>query len=160
MTDIKRYDVDSDPQDGPVSLYSVEDENGEFVKYDDHAAISAELQEQVRALAAENANLKVACGGDGIYIDCPGCTHSQYTEAPETPATDAVLREIRAQAVDESDDKNRMDWLCSHVVEVRQPLLHGSHAMFYAKCDSDDCEEYHSMLREQVDAAIRAGEQS
>lgn len=54
-------------------------------------------------------------------------------------------------------DTKRMDWLCAHVVEVRQPLFYGSHAMFYGQCDSDDCEEYHSKLREQVDAAIEAG---
>lgn len=53
-------------------------------------------------------------------------------------------------------DTKRMDWLCAHVVEVRQPLFYGSHAMFYGQCDSDDCEEYHSKLREQVDAAIEA----
>lgn len=53
-------------------------------------------------------------------------------------------------------DKLRMDWLCAHVVEVRQPLMYGSHAMFYGQCDSDDCEEYHTTLREQIDAAIEA----
>lgn len=62
------------------------------------------LHEQVRALAAENENLKVACGGDGNYIDCPGCSHSQYIESPDTPATDAAIREIRAQAVERVAD--------------------------------------------------------
>lgn len=56
----------------------------------------------------------------------------------------------------EHPDKLRMDWLCAHVVEVRQPLMYGSHAMFYGQCDSDDCEEYHSTLREQVDAMLSA----
>jgi hypothetical protein len=53
-------------------------------------------------------------------------------------------------------DAKRMDWLCAHVVQVRQPLFYGSHEMFYGQCDSDDCEEYHSTLREQVDTAIEA----
>ncbi|UJD88828.1 hypothetical protein FS594_08500 [Rahnella aquatilis] len=53
-------------------------------------------------------------------------------------------------------DTKRMDWLCAHVVQVREPLPYGSHAMFYGQCDSDDCEEYHSKLREQVDSAIEA----
>ncbi|WP_198448000.1 hypothetical protein [Citrobacter koseri] len=52
------------------------------------------------ALAAENAALKEACGGDGSYRDCPACTHSEYIEAPETPATSAFLAEVRAQGVE------------------------------------------------------------
>lgn len=52
------------------------------------------------ALAAENAGLKEACGGDGSYRDCPACAHSEYIEAPETPATDAFLAEMRAQGVE------------------------------------------------------------
>ncbi|HFS8944640.1 TPA: hypothetical protein ACH1ZY_000298 [Enterobacter roggenkampii] len=52
------------------------------------------------ALAAENAALKEACGGDGSYRDCPACTHSEYIEAPETPSTDAFLAEVRAQGVE------------------------------------------------------------
>lgn len=56
----------------------------------------------------------------------------------------------------EHPDTKRMDWLCSHVVEVREPLFYGSHSMFWSQCDSDDCEEHHTRLREQVDAAIEA----
>ncbi|EOH3175359.1 TPA: hypothetical protein QHA92_003870 [Enterobacter kobei] len=52
------------------------------------------------ALAAENAGLKEACGGDGSYRDCPACAHSEYIEAPDTPATDAFLAEMRAQGVE------------------------------------------------------------
>jgi len=55
-----------------------------------------ELEAKCAALAAENAGLKVACGGDGSYIDCPACAHSEYIEAPETPSTDAFLAEVRA----------------------------------------------------------------
>ncbi|HHO0374381.1 TPA: hypothetical protein ACRR6V_002401 [Enterobacter hormaechei] len=57
----------------------------------------AELEVICAALAAENAGLKDACGGDGSYRDCPACAHSEYIEAPETPATDAFLAEVRAQ---------------------------------------------------------------
>lgn len=58
------------------------------------------LQMQVEKLAAENAGLKEACGGDGSYRDCPACAHSEYIEAPDTPATDAFLAEVRAQGVE------------------------------------------------------------
>lgn len=53
-------------------------------------------------------------------------------------------------------DTRRMDWLVSQNVAVRTPMPYGSHARFVAQCDSDDCEEYHTTLREQVDAAIEA----
>ncbi|MBE0395419.1 ead/Ea22-like family protein [Citrobacter amalonaticus] len=57
-----------------------------------------ELEAKCLALAAENAGLKEACGGDGSYRDCPACAHSEYIEAPDTQATDAFLAEVRAQA--------------------------------------------------------------
>ncbi|HGH4650547.1 hypothetical protein [Enterobacter cloacae] len=59
-----------------------------------------ELEARCAALAAENAGLKEACGGDGSYRDCPACAHSEYIEAPETPATNAFLAEVRAQGVE------------------------------------------------------------
>ncbi|MEP8883474.1 hypothetical protein ABKV35_00070 [Enterobacter kobei] len=71
-------------------------DDGEYVKHEDYAALEATCA----ALAAENAGLKVACGGDGSYRDCPACTHSEYIEAPDTPATDAFLAEVRAQGVE------------------------------------------------------------
>ncbi|MEH3356433.1 HNH endonuclease [Enterobacter kobei] len=52
------------------------------------------------ALAAENAWLKEACGGDGSYRDCPACAHSEYIEAPDTPATDASLAEVKREATE------------------------------------------------------------
>lgn len=48
MTEIKRY-VDQ----YPVS-YMAESDSGDWVDYEDHAAIVAALQEQVRALAVSN----------------------------------------------------------------------------------------------------------
>jgi hypothetical protein len=59
-----------------------------------------ESESRFAALAAENAGLKEACGGDGSYRDCPACAHSEYIEAPETPYTDAFLAEVRASGID------------------------------------------------------------
>lgn len=56
----------------------------------------------------------------------------------------------------EQDDTRRMNWLVSQHVEVRMPMVYGSHARFVAQCDSDDCEEYHTTLREQIDKACAA----
>ena len=58
MTEIKRYvPANDDRGEGTVVR---NDQSGTVVFYDDHAAIVAALQEQVRALAAENAALKNA----------------------------------------------------------------------------------------------------
>lgn len=69
------------------------------------AALVSDLASQLEvqlvrsnALAAENAELREACGGDGNYRDCPACAHSEYIEAPETPSTEAFLAEVRASA--------------------------------------------------------------
>ncbi len=59
-----------------------------------------DLQDWVKQLAAENVALRVACGGDGSYRNCPACTFSEYIEAPETPATDRILAEYEARGVD------------------------------------------------------------
>lgn len=63
MTEIKRYNACSTKA---ITLFN-ETEHGRWVKHDDHAAIVAgkdaqvaALQEQVRALAAENSELKIA----------------------------------------------------------------------------------------------------
>ena len=54
-------------------------------------------------------------------------------------------------------DTKRMDWLCAHAVEVRDPQMYGSHAMFHAQQDSEEWDlPHHTTLREQVDAAIKA----
>ncbi|MEF5003169.1 hypothetical protein U9Y81_20915 [Escherichia coli] len=70
----------------------------ESIKQADSAVKLA--HEKFSALAAENAGLKEACGGDGSYRDCPACANSEYIEAPETPVTDAFLAEVRAQGVE------------------------------------------------------------
>lgn len=59
-------------------------------------------------------------------------------------------------ATETQDDTRRMNWLASHVVEVREPLPYGSHAIFFAQCDADDDEPYHTRLREQIDEAMLA----
>ena len=58
------------------------------------------------------------------------------------------------------DDVKRMDWLCSMTVEVREPMIYGSHHMFYSQCDSDDDEPHHTRLRAQIDSAMLKGGKS
>ncbi len=75
-----------------------------FVKHEDHAAIVAELQEQVRALAAENAALARYFSATTRAIENWNSwadTEDKLDSSPEIPATDAAIREIRAQAVEQ-----------------------------------------------------------
>lgn len=84
MKEIKRYLVSG-------SEFEVtQHPDGDYVEFEDHAAIVAALQEQVRALTAENSNLR-----DWLVSD----TMCEVDESA-FPATDAALREIRAQAVE------------------------------------------------------------
>lgn len=120
---------------------------GDWVLYDDHAAIVAEkdsriseletmfqrkvvqdgnkitaLQEQVRALAAENEVLRNVFGPGEAVLNflTIALRHTTYDEIdlsdvslafkmslPETPETDVVIREIRAQAVGDAGDRIR-----------------------------------------------------
>ncbi len=116
--------------------------DGEYVSYDDYAALQQKLetvkslagiagdlttmateavsdvisernalQQQVNALAAENANIKSAFKavhssteeaeiyGDGKYIVEPSEYEALADAVEETPATDAAIREIGAKAV-------------------------------------------------------------
>lgn len=62
-----------------------------------------------------------------------------------------------AQPVMVPDDTRRMDWLVSKTVNVREPLVYGSHDLFWSQTISDDWEEEHkTTLREQIDAAMAA----
>lgn len=79
------------------------------------------------------------------------------TASPETILAIAeAFRALEQRAEEAETDKRRMDWLCAHCVEVRKPLMYGSHAMFHAQQDSEEWDlPHHTTLREQVDAAMR-----
>ncbi|WP_316543693.1 hypothetical protein [Klebsiella grimontii] len=55
------------------------------------------------------------------------------------------------------DDTLRMNWLVSKTVNVREPVVYGSHSLFWSQTISDDWSEVHATtLREQIDAAMLA----
>lgn len=55
------------------------------------------------------------------------------------------------------DDVRRMDWLVSKTVDVRQPMVYGSHSLFWSQAITDEEDDYHATkLREQIDAAMAA----
>lgn len=97
MTEIKRYDCDACYDRG---MY--EHSDGVFVAYEDHAAIVAALQEQVRALAAESAALARYFSASSVAVNHWNSwadTEDKLAFAPATPATDAALLDVREQAV-------------------------------------------------------------
>ncbi|HFT8655625.1 TPA: hypothetical protein ACGSTA_001185 [Enterobacter cloacae] len=55
------------------------------------------------------------------------------------------------------DDARRMDWLVSKTVDVREPMVYGSHSLFWSQTITDEDDDYHATkLREQIDAAMAA----
>jgi hypothetical protein len=52
-------------------------------------------------------------------------------------------------------DKDRMDFLVKHCVEVRIPLQYGSKELFHAQEISEDWEDYKNDLREQIDRHLQ-----
>jgi hypothetical protein len=107
MTKIQRYEMNHKGLPEP-------DDNGVWVFREDHAAIVAALQEQVQQLAAENciqdfiisAVRDLARESDGVsgwHLNGDIATWDQVLPElyhSETPATDAVIREISAKAVE------------------------------------------------------------
>lgn len=56
-----------------------------------------------------------------------------------------------------TDDVRRMDWLVSKTVDVREPMVYGSHSLFWSQAITDEEDDYHATkLREQIDAAMAA----
>lgn len=92
MSEVKRY-MHSDQRG------SVEVVRGKYVLYEDYT----ELKAQRDALAAENASL-----AEFIKKDCcvyrSGMVVNAEAYLPDTPATDAYLNSVRAEAVQELAD--------------------------------------------------------
>lgn len=76
-----------------------------------------------------------------MHQSLPNGWHDLYTKVP-APVT---------------DDTRRMDWLVSKTVNVREPMVYGSHSLFWSQTTSDDWAEVHkTSLREQIDAAMQS----
>ena len=59
------------------------------------------------------------------------------------------------------DDVRRMDWLVSKTIDVREPMVYGSHSIFWSQTITDEDDDYHATkLREQIDAAMAAEHRS
>lgn len=84
------------------------------------------LLQQVRALASENDSLSKFCKNAAFYADYEselGMERGGFTDGLndiKTSATDAVIREIRAQVLEEMADDCEADWLDTYIDELRQ----------------------------------------
>ncbi len=56
---VKRYDVDSDEQDGPCSLWEKEDAQGPYVRFEDYQELEAENARLRQQRDAANALIAV-----------------------------------------------------------------------------------------------------
>lgn len=109
MTEIKRYEMNHKGLPEP-------DDKGVWVFHEDHVAIVAELQEQVRALAAErDGSLKAIAD---IYMAViggrPGWSNWQAYLDDIVEEVSTTLREIRAQAIEEFASKQKLTADSSH----------------------------------------------
>lgn len=89
----------------------------------------------------------------GVSIPRIGFECATRGAQKEFAALEARVKELDGLV---PDDTKRMDWLCAHCVEVRDPQMYGSHAMFHAQQDSEEWDlPFHTTLREQIDEAMR-----
>lgn len=69
----------------------------------------------------------------------------------------AMLQGVDGKSPVIPDDVRRMDWLVSKTVDVREPMVYGSHSLFWSQTITDEEDDYHATkLREQIDAAMAA----
>lgn len=157
---VKRYSVGIDGVDP----------NGNLVKYTDYAALEA----RCAALAAENAGLKKFIKADcwvwddknEEYIDAVDCM-------PATPATDAFLAEVRAQARNEginyaasrlaaAFNHGFVDKPLSEVYDVVRMILDTKEELANSTLPAADglSGEYAEEFLEEFAAQIRKGVQS
>lgn len=129
MTEIKRYSPTINDKPYKPYAYCEARFDGAFVSFADHAAIVSVLQEQVRALAAKVQAVRWASGevyargyNHGHLNTVDGMPYAKETYLIERGgealhsyidpdhcgvATDAIIREIRAQGVDGFVEFNR-----------------------------------------------------
>lgn len=90
-----------------------------------------------------------------VQAGCQDC--SPVTGCPN-PNLCAVTKQPVAPSASRTPDSERMDWLERFSVEVRQPLVHGSHHLFYAKPEAvEGADDEPSNIREQIDYQRNGG---
>lgn len=100
-----------------------------------------------------NKNLTVAAQEEAKPFNPPSKTATVFPNGEVYE----VGREAGAAAPDEGDDKRRLDWLETMVVNVRVDLPYGSHDLFWASPEEQDAgPSGPSDIRARIDAAMSA----
>ena len=100
--------------------------------------------------AAQLAEANHPQTGDWLYDD-PIELARAIRKGPDMP----TVQDGKSPVI--PDDVRRMDWLVSKTVDVREPMVYGSHSLFWSQTITDEEDDYHATkLREQIDAAMAA----
>lgn len=100
--------------------------------------------------AAQLAEANHPQTGDWLYDD-PIDLAREIRKGPDMPTVQGGNSPVIP------DDVRRMDWLVSKTVDVREPMVYGSHSLFWSQTITDEEDDYHATkLREQIDAAMAA----
>ncbi|ENT7050446.1 hypothetical protein ACFF48_000155 [Enterobacter kobei] len=142
-------------QKAPTAPVSVPDE----VCWED---VPEEITEDDMALASAWAHGFNQCRAAMLKHSEPFIVTSDHRmmEMPQVEAINAVTAML--QGADSNppvilDDVRRMEWLVSKTVDVREPMVYGSHSLFWSQTITDEEDDYHvTKLREQIDAAMAA----
>ncbi|HGU6603445.1 TPA: hypothetical protein ACNAB9_004467 [Klebsiella pneumoniae] len=104
------------------------------------ADIPAKLRRAAMLQGAENAESRCTIQTAPVLDSLPKIAESRCSNSLVIP-----------------DDVRRMDWLVSKTVDVREPMVYGSHSLFWSQTITDEEDDYHATkLREQIDAAMEA----
>ncbi len=161
------------PAHGPVSLdrlHQISEILSKAAAQSDGGNLGYAMADAVKvidgAIAAFNAELyvpTVQCWSCREVIEvsavgdcdgyCPKC--DSPIDLDEEPYDAAILQAGNSPVT--PDDVLRMDWLVSKTVDVREPMVYGSHSIFWSQTITDEDDDYHATkLREQIDAAMAA----
>lgn len=136
--------------------FLVKNENGEYINLATAAMFEVfkARQPEIDALRKELDQVKMH---NVMLFDALGKHDYLGSNIRALRATSEQVEAYRAEIIAQSADTIRMDWLVSHVVEVRNRLAYGSEHMFTSQITDHDEEEgiFRTNLREQIDAAIR-----
>lgn len=112
---VKRYEVDSDPQDGPCSIWATECDNGEYVMYEDYAALDTKLlalleHPAVKAHAEALAQAQIT-GLAFIRVNANGHVQVLPSDRVRISVIQAVEERTAAAAHQECDHPKRVIWV-------------------------------------------------
>ncbi|MDZ5639024.1 Lar family restriction alleviation protein [Enterobacter sp. A103] len=130
-----------------------EEDGGMFFEFYGH-------ERQDYSITCKKCGAEVRCDvGEHEGADAPCSCHHDTRKicAEKWNSRAAMLQGADVNSPVIPDDVRRMDWLVSKTVDVREPMVYGSHSLFWSQTITDEEDDYHATkLREQIDAAMEA----